>query len=396
MSGLSELIGSSVENYPFSNQKSPVFVLVDSKEPGVQGNLGLAYDVGYDVRRYEELREDFGDGKARELLVEEMSVDLLTHFGELGGESGRIGYFSYRYLVDESGELVEDSAAKKPIREMFRDQDGVVADLWLNWMIPFLEEAPVGAGAFVLSSKRDGVYEGKYDYAYYFQKSGSDKVMCSGLELDLSKEEQVEIFNRQYKRNGHYQMFLGEKSDSNEIRRRALFYPASHFVSATQAYSEIVGEVLSEMRVNNRLDGEEDFENYFKSERRRLYEKQGWVEHLAENMASGIAAGFSPVSLQESLSQVQLRELNLLDPDILRRVGLSGVNEIRLPCGIVMVSNSGNSIEFDLRKTAGDNLVEGSVSKMKCVECPFCHKTVDAIVTSSKIKCPECKNEAKK
>lgn len=42
-------------------------------------------------------------------------------------------------------------------------------------------------------------------------------------------------------------------------------------------------------------------------------------------------------------------------------------------------------------------IVEGevseTVSKMECVTCPFCHKTVDAILTSDKIKCPECKAE---
>jgi hypothetical protein len=32
-------------------------------------------------------------------------------------------------------------------------------------------------------------------------------------------------------------------------------------------------------------------------------------------------------------------------------------------------------------------------STMECVQCPFCHKTVDAILTSDKIKCPECKAE---
>lgn len=34
-----------------------------------------------------------------------------------------------------------------------------------------------------------------------------------------------------------------------------------------------------------------------------------------------------------------------------------------------------------------------TTSKMECVKCPFCHKTVDAILTSDKIKCPECNAE---
>ncbi len=37
-----------------------------------------------------------------------------------------------------------------------------------------------------------------------------------------------------------------------------------------------------------------------------------------------------------------------------------------------------------------------SRSLMKCVRCPFCHRTVDAIVTSSHIECPKCGARAEK
>ena len=52
-----------------------------------------------------------------------------------------------------------------------------------------------------------------------------------------------------------------------------------------------------------------------------------------------------------------------------------------------------------------DNLATGAKVKsesssesstMKCVKCPFCHETVDAIVTSDAIKCPSCNKEAKR
>lgn len=44
---------------------------------------------------------------------------------------------------------------------------------------------------------------------------------------------------------------------------------------------------------------------------------------------------------------------------------------------------------------AKENETESSESsnKMKCVTCPFCKNTVDAIVTSTKIKCPSCAEE---
>lgn len=39
------------------------------------------------------------------------------------------------------------------------------------------------------------------------------------------------------------------------------------------------------------------------------------------------------------------------------------------------------------------NTYTESTTTMECVECPFCHKIVDAIVTSTKIKCPKCEAE---
>ncbi|GAC1391712.1 MAG: hypothetical protein NVSMB46_05270 [Candidatus Saccharimonadales bacterium] len=48
-----------------------------------------------------------------------------------------------------------------------------------------------------------------------------------------------------------------------------------------------------------------------------------------------------------------------------------------------------NDSEDSLEKSGYGN------KEMKCVVCPFCRKTVDAIVTPKKISCPECKSEAK-
>lgn len=41
----------------------------------------------------------------------------------------------------------------------------------------------------------------------------------------------------------------------------------------------------------------------------------------------------------------------------------------------------------------GETNFENSSNTMKCVTCPFCKNTVDAIVTPKKIKCPSCEKE---
>lgn len=43
-----------------------------------------------------------------------------------------------------------------------------------------------------------------------------------------------------------------------------------------------------------------------------------------------------------------------------------------------------------------DGNTESSSGEMKCVECPFCHHTVDAIVTNSHIECPSCHEKVMK
>lgn len=358
--------------------------------------IGLAYDVFYDVKRYKQLKREQGERKAREMLAEEMAVDLLTHFGELGGESGRVGFFSYRYLIDQNGKLVEDAKAERPIREMFAGQEGVVAKLWLNWMIPFFEETSVGSCAFTLSTKRIGEFEGAYDYAYLFQKIDETEIVCFGLELDLSKEEQVEILNKQYKQLEQQEMFVTDNTGPDDMRGRAVFYSPNYFRSVTDAYSVIIGEVLEEMRGGYELASEEAVNDYIFIEEEKLENKKGWVGQLAEELLGGIVVGESVGSLQERLSMKQLAEVWKFDPSIIQQADDSGFSTIILPCGKVELNGSSDSAGFDLRSTSGDSYVEGEVKEMKCVTCPFCKKLVDAIVTEAKIKCPKCKKEVSK
>lgn len=38
-----------------------------------------------------------------------------------------------------------------------------------------------------------------------------------------------------------------------------------------------------------------------------------------------------------------------------------------------------------------DHMVELNPNLMRCVTCPFCQETVDAVLTETTISCPECK-----
>jgi ssDNA-binding Zn-finger/Zn-ribbon topoisomerase 1 len=55
----------------------------------------------------------------------------------------------------------------------------------------------------------------------------------------------------------------------------------------------------------------------------------------------------------------------------------------------------GSSISSERAKELGIELdgIGPNSKDMKCVKCPFCKKTVDAIVTDKKICCPKCRAE---
>lgn len=43
-----------------------------------------------------------------------------------------------------------------------------------------------------------------------------------------------------------------------------------------------------------------------------------------------------------------------------------------------------------------NDMLQADPNLMKCVRCPFCTETVDAILTDTQIICPACKSTAKR
>ncbi|MFC1654155.1 hypothetical protein ACFL1M_04945, partial [Patescibacteria group bacterium] len=166
----------------------------------------LAYDVRYDLRRWEQLRTVYGDDRARSLLLNEVREDVSTHLNEVGGRDTRVKYFEYDYEVDVVGKLRESVGEGDLVERMFIGQEyDVVGNLWLNSIIPFLENAKIGQSAFTLSAKSSDSssgHEGAYDFGYFFIKESESNVACFAVELDLRPFEQKEVLNEQMVRVG--------------------------------------------------------------------------------------------------------------------------------------------------------------------------------------------------
>lgn len=318
-----------------------------------------AYDIGLDITRYHELEAMYDDKKARQFLLDELVKDLSTHFGELGGSEGRVGGFSYRYLINESGELAEDSLAKQPIREMFDGQDGIVANLWLEHLIPTMETMPVGSIIFNLSARQQGKYEGKYDYAYLFQKQSETEIHCYGLEVILSSTEQAAILNHQYQKYGALSLLLTDNPSADEVRGRAIVFEPGTYKQLSEAYADIVGEIMSLLRTGWKLSNVDVVQKHMDRQIELLQKKHQWISQLASELTESISNYNIPKwRIRQKLAAIQERELWKYDPEFMEWALRTGQREIMLPCGIVSL---------------GDSLVTSEVWTYHIGTCRHCH-----------------------
>jgi hypothetical protein len=372
----------------FSEAATFVAETIFSQQPTFDHSPRQAYDITRDVIRYGELRQTYSDPESRKILLEEMTADLMTHFAELN----RVGGFSYRYRISNEI-LVEDSQAEKPIVDMFKDQDGVVARLWQESIIPTLELMPVNATVFTYSARQNGTFEGGYDYAYVFQKIDKNTIHCNGLELVLSRFEQAAVLNQLYQESNKFHLLLTDNPDGDEVRSRAFYFPPGKYESIARAYAQIIGKVIKPLRSGWTLETSSDYKKYLNEQDQKLLLQQSRSEKLAASIVDDLDR--VPLAVQKlKLANEQKRDLWRLYPQLMIRAATEGLDQILLPCGSVDVSSGLNM--GDLRFTAGNGLVETANSIMKCVTCPFCKKIVDAVVTSSTIECPECHAKVEK
>ena len=333
----------------------------------------LAYDGERDVGRYQELVGLFGEMEARRLLLEEMTQDLLTHFAELGGAEGRILSYSWKYQINNQGELVEDTQAKKPIKEMFKSQSDTASRLWREYFIPALEVMPAGSTAVTLSARQDeGEYEGVYDFVYVFQKVDQETILAYGLGLDLSLRNKVQMVNSQVKQTENYWLLMVPEATSEEIRGRGFIYPPGWFETPFKAYEQL----LERVGMGNLSD--KNVEETFDKASGELAGKRSWLEPLAYSMVERISQGDTT---KELLKLSQVEQLWRYDPLMMEDLRKRGAAGVMLPCGWV-------DLDFSLWPTVGDGLISMQVGN-ECVQ-KKCRRCGNTEIADTDTKCRKC------
>lgn len=328
---------------------------------------GQAYDLDRDVDRYHELRSSYSDAESRRILLQEMTTDLMTHFAELN----RVGGFSYRYRIAE-GTLVEDSDAAKPIIDMFQNQEGVVAKLWQEHLIPTLESMPVDSIVFTYSARQNGGFEGGYDYAYIFQKIDENTIHCNGLELVLTRSEQAAILNEIYRETNKFHLLLTDNPDGDDVRSRAFYFPPGKFDSITEAYSQLIGQVIKPLRSKWSLETSADYEAYLKNQETQMLLQRQRSQELAQSIIDDL--DFVPLAIQkQKLATEQQKDLWRMYPQLMTQAVIEGFDQVLLPCGFVDIGSDLGINIGDMRFTAGAGLVETSSWSYHTGTCRHCH-----------------------
>jgi hypothetical protein len=376
---------------PIVGPQPPTALVVEPRlnnTPTFDHRHGKAYELKADLLRLRELEQTHSPETARQLLLEEMTADLLTHFSELN----RVGAFSYYYRLHQ-GQLVEDSQAQKPIKDMFANQDGVIANLWLEHIIPTLENMPVGSSLFTYSARQDGAYEGGYDYAYIFQKIDSATIESTGIELVLTKSEQAAVINQLHLHTNTSLSLLTDHPDPDDIRSRAFWFPPDFYTAPTNAFSQIIGQVVKDMRPDWQLDSPNAFAGYLNTQKQAAQNHYFKAARLAASLLNDLDTVPLPI-LEKKLIRQQQHDLYNQYADTIQAALERGETQVLLPCGFVDI---GIGLESgDLRFSAGTGLIETQESVMRCVTCPFCKKQVDAILTPTHIVCPKCHAQAER
>ncbi len=299
--------------------------------------MPLAYDVRADLDRYEDLKNDYGEEKAALMLREEMRSDMKSHFAELGSENNRIKLFEYEYVILEDGQLRESEGGKDLVSKMFVGQENeILGDLWLSHIIPFLEDARVGQSAFTLSVKSNSIFEGLYDFGYFFIKTSENTVKCTGVELDLSRVEQREIINEQLRsQRAPEQAMLKSEFDWREARGRVIFYEEDEHISFEEMFLSILGRKVSLLRGNYELGDEKKLEIFVKDQRNRMEGVVEEADEVVENMLLKISMQRSIREIDEDLKIGQMNYLMKNDPELLWEARERGY--VILACGIINI-----------------------------------------------------------
>lgn len=235
--------------------------------------------------------------------------------------------------------------------------------------------------------KFSDVSNGFNSYVSRMGKDGWEQVereLATGLELDRDSES----LGRRQSLIGSITWQVVRYVEERDARRLNNIGLAARYVMAREATGKYRG--WTQRQIN---DEYEDIERalWIKS----LASSQLGVSNTIEILSHGVNA----VLALKTIRRIQADLVNEVDVQELllgSSCGGGGFGALWEGGEMSRLGSMGNYMDSLAigAKHKSENTSESST--MKCVKCPFCHKTVDAIVTSDAIKCPSCKKHAKR
>lgn len=160
---------------------------------------------------------------------------------------------------------------------------------------------------------------------------------------------------------------------------------AARYVMAREATGKYLGWTQSQIN-----------EEYEKVEQalwiQKLIANKKGVGKAVEVLSQGVNGVLAYLTIQRIQGELA-RELDVQELLLGSSCGGGGFGAIWEGGELGQMKSVGSYMDNLAGKAKSKVETKSESSTMKCVKCPFCHETVDAIVTSDKIKCPSCNAE---
>jgi len=204
---------------------------------------------------------------------------------------------------------------------------------------------------------------------------------------------------------------LSIKEDQKAIKRRkslinSIAWQVARFVEENNASRlnniGLVARIVMAREAAGKYLGweaEKLLAEYSEIESAMWFKKQYSSKTTLQQMGDWVLHGAQAIQAYQIISR--LRQQLAVEYDVREMLmgsscGGGGIGDLWEGNSLGRMVGQGNYLDNLASRALGINDNEKhseSETKMECVTCPFCHKTVDAILTSDKIKCPECKAE---
>lgn len=366
--------------------------MIEMAEHGLEERRGLVGELRAQadldgVRKIEKwLREEAGDGDLIVLLSPPGTE--AEGFGKHGQR--RLSFTQFGFVSQDGNDKTVRMVSLPEIEISIADHINRVEKVWgheIKTWIDTVERSDRGLVSSPIFIRRGNVHNQVENYVNKMGKHGWMQVE-NELERGLELKNDNESVGRRQSLIGTITWQVSRYIEEKNASRLNNIGFAARYVMAREATGKYKG--WTQKQINDEYE---------------KVETALWIKHLSTHKKGITSAveilshGVNAVLALKTIRRIQADLVNEADVQELllgSSCGGGGFGALWEGSELSRMGSIGNYMNNLATGAKVRSESSSESSTMKCVKCPFCHETVDAIVTSDKIKCPSCKEEVKR